>query len=143
MYRLIGLRLLNRSQSYPVKYMIFAGTVITKVGDNPRHKEVTPSLRAIFRSPSNVELYDRFCVSSTAHSAPIAPILGAAMQYSTLFVAKKTSLQHAVTPRFGGSVLKDCGEDAASLEIVESGDGVEGCDCSRTRTTSRGVTVDN
>jgi len=90
---------------------MLAGTVMTNVGDSPRHKVVIPSFRAIFRSPSKVELNDRLCVSSTAHSAPtdllISPILGAAMQYSAVLVAKKTSRQHAVTPKFGGRVLSD------------------------------------
>jgi hypothetical protein len=29
------------------------------------------------------------------------------MQYSAVLVAKKTSRQHAVTPKFGGRVLSD------------------------------------
>jgi hypothetical protein len=88
---------------------------MTSVGDNPRHNVVIPSFRAIFRSPSNVELKVRFCVSSTAHPTPVAfnsPNLGPAMQNSALLFAKKTSRQQAVTPRFGGRLLKDRVEEA-------------------------------
>jgi hypothetical protein len=119
--------LLNRNQSYPVKYMIFPGTVIANVGDSPRHNVVMPSFRAIFLNPSNVELNVFLCVSSTAHSAPtrlISPTFGPAMQYSALLFAKKTSRQQAVTPRFGGRVLNGCGEVEASFWMVVRGDWV-------------------
>lgn len=46
-----------------------------------------------------------------------------------------------MTPRFGGRVLKDWGDWAASFEMAVRGDCI-GCDCNRTRTTSRGVTID-
>jgi hypothetical protein len=62
------------------------------------------------------------------------------MQYSALFPAKKTSRQQAVTPRFGGRALNDFVEDDATFEIVRKVEGCAGCDCKRTRTTSRGVT---
>src|SRR5580692_7848426 len=102
--------------------MILAGTVITRVGDNPRHKVVIPSLRAIFRSPSKVEVNARLCVSSTAHSAPLTtavpfpnPLyLVPATQYSAWLFMKNTSRQHAVTPRFGGRVVNACGEELAN-----------------------------
>jgi len=124
--RLKGLMELYLSQSYPVKYMMFAGTAIASVGDRPRHKLVIPSFLAIFRSPSNVELIVRRWVSSTAHSVPAtSPTRGAAIQYSALLLAKKTSRQHAVTPRFGGGVLKVRGEEAASFETVVRGDSWE------------------
>jgi len=105
-----------------------AGTPITSVGESPRHRLVNPSFRAILRRPSIVELKVFFCVSSTTHAPPLmSPIFGAAIQISAPFDAKKTSRQHDVTPRFGGSVLKGRGEDAASFEIVVSGDCI-GCD---------------
>src|SRR3954453_16003671 len=108
--------------------MIFPGTVIRSVGESPRHNVVIPSFRAIFLSPSNVELNARFCVSSTAHSVPAnSPILGPARQYSPLFVAKKTSRQHAVTPRFGDEVLNVPGEAVARFRVVVRGEG-DGCD---------------
>lgn len=120
----MGLLSLYRNQSYPVKYIIFAGTVITSVGERPLHNVVIPSFRAIFRKPSKVELIVLLSVSSTAHAAVerlISPILGAAKQYSPLL--KKTSRQHAVTPRFGGRELKARGEFAASFAIVVRGEG--------------------
>jgi len=123
----MGLILLNRNQSYPVKYMIFAGTVMSSVGDKPRHNVLIPSFRAIFLNPSNVELKVLLWVSSTAHSAPAtltSPNFGAAKQYSALLVAKNTSRQQAVTPRLGGGVLKVCGEVEANLLIVVRGDWV-------------------
>jgi len=134
---------LNLNQSYPVKYMMFPGTVIASVGDNPRHNVVIPSFRAIFLRPSNVELNDLLCVSSTAHSAPpkvISPTFGPAMQYSALLFAKKTSRQQAVTPRFGGRELNGFAEVEESCWMAVRGDWV-GWDCRRTRTTSRGVTI--
>jgi hypothetical protein len=106
--RLMGLMCEYLSQSYPVKYMTLPGTAIANVGVNPRHNVVGPSFRAIFLMPSNVELNVLRCVSSTAQSAAI-PSLAVplpAKQKSPLFPTKKTSLQHAVTPRFGGSSLK-------------------------------------
>lgn len=113
---------------------------MTRVGDNPRHKVVIPSFRAIFRSPSKVELNVRFCVSSTTHSALASaftsPTFDSAMQYSAVLFAKKTSRQHAVTPRFAGIGLKDW-----RVFATTRGGGRTGCDWRRTRTTSRGVTV--
>lgn len=108
---------------------MFDGTVMSRVGESPLHRVVIPSFLAIFRSPSKVELNVFFCVSSTAHSAPpIVPDLGAAMHSSPpLLVAKKTSLQHAVIPRFGGNELKGGREDVASSRMALRGDG-DGCD---------------
>src|SRR6478735_8415640 len=82
---------------------MFEGTAMTSVGDSPRQRVVTPSLRAIFRRPSKVELKVRRCTSSTAHSAgaggaTIPSILGAARQNSALPPEKKTSRQQDVIP---------------------------------------------
>ena len=41
---------------------------MTRVGDRPRHNVERPSLRAILRRPSSVELNVRRLVSSTAQS---------------------------------------------------------------------------
>lgn len=91
---------------------------MTSVGDSPRHKVVTPSLREIFLNASKVELNVRLCVSSTAQSSAaaefaflIVPISGPATQYSMLLPIKKTSRQHAVTPRFGGGDANAPGGD--------------------------------
>ena len=47
------------------------------------------------------------CVSSTAQSAVVAVALLLAMQNSALSPTQKTSRQHAVTPKSGGSCLND------------------------------------
>lgn len=106
--RLTGLMCEYRSQSYPVKYMTLPGTAIANVGVSPRHNVVGPSFRAIFLIPSNVELNVLRCVSSTAHpvAASVLAIPLPARQKSPLFPTKKTSLQHAEMPKFGGSSLK-------------------------------------
>lgn len=106
---------------------------------------MTPSLRAIFRRPSNVELKVRRWTSSTAHSAGgggaevIPSILGAARQNSALPPEKKTSRQHDVIP--SSAVWAGEREEVvmASLEKSTTGWGAF-CDWRRTRTTSRGVT---
>lgn len=87
---------------------------MTRVGESPRHSELIPSLRAIFRSPSNVEVKVLRRVSSTAQSAAedgeMAGVLmaaegePAAMQTEVL-LTQKTSRQHAVTPMFGGRLV--------------------------------------
>ena len=122
---------------------------MTRVGLRPRHRDRGPSLRAILRRPSRVEVNVLRLVSSTAHSAddeaallgaaaPMAVRLGPAMQKRALLLTQNTSRQQAVTPRFGGRLLN----------VVVLGEGVVvgrkeegGCDWRRTRTTSRGVTV--
>lgn len=59
-----------------------------------------------------------------------------AMQNGEVLFTQKTSRQQAVTPRFGGRFVKDDGV----LGVGREEDLVGDCDCSRTRTTSRGVT---
>lgn len=122
---------------------------MSNVGLRPRHSELTPSFLAILRNPSRVELNVLRCVSSTAHSdaavaAEAASILVPVeliMQNWALLLTQKTSRQQAVTPRFGGRLLNEVGvEEAAKERTAERDEGV-GCDCRRTRTTSRGVTV--
>ena len=49
--------------------MTLAGMAIRSVGLRPRHSDVSPSFRAIFRNPSYVEVNVRRRVSSTAQSA--------------------------------------------------------------------------
>ncbi len=49
--------------------MTFAGMAMTSVGERPRHRDVRPSLRAILRRPSRVEVKFLRRVSSTAQSA--------------------------------------------------------------------------
>ncbi len=67
-------------------------------------------------------------------------LAGPSMQNSALLLTQKTSRQQAVTPRLGGRLLKVAGAWEVAIErIVERGEGA-GWDCSRTRTTSRGVT---
>ena len=44
---------------------------IARVGERPRQSEVRPSLRAILRRPSMVEVKVRCLASSAAHSAAI------------------------------------------------------------------------
>lgn len=100
--------------------MTFAGIAITKVGERPRQRELSPSFRAIFRNPSNVELNVLWRVPSTAQSAigidaaedgcEKAAVAGtefsATMQTEEVLLTQKTSRQHAVTPRFGGKFSK-------------------------------------
>lgn len=107
---------------------------ITRVGDSPRHSELIPSLRAIFRSPSNVEVKVLRRVSSIAQSAAeagdemmavLATAEGdsAAMQTEEVLLTQKTSRQQAVTPRFGGRL--------ANADAGESREGIKdelGCD---------------
>ena len=89
---------------------------MTSVGDSPRHKELNPSLRAIFRRPSTVDVYVLWRVSSTAQFAATseeAEIAGLravyvedgvplARQKDDVLLTQKTSRQHAVTPMLGG-----------------------------------------
>lgn len=111
--------------------MTFAGMAMTRVGERPRQREPSPSFRAIFRNPSNVELNVFWRVSSIAQSAmgkeaeeedPCgkAAILGtefsAAMQKEEVLLTQKTSRQHAVTPRFGGSFPK--GEEDGKIRDI-------------------------
>jgi hypothetical protein len=61
------------------------------------------------------------------------------MQNWALSPNQNTSRQQAVTPRSGGNRLK---EAVYAEKFGAAADGEERpCDCSRTRTTSRGVTV--
>ena len=64
-----------------------------------------------------------------------------AKQKGDALLTQKTSRQHAVTPRLGGRLEK--GGNLVKLEAVKGcfEDGEGDCDCSRTRTTSRGVTA--
>lgn len=59
--------------------------------------------------------------------------LGAATQNCEEFCTQKTSRQQALTPRSGGSWMKE------GRRMEGDGDGL-GWACRRTRTTSRGVT---
>lgn len=122
---------------------------MTRVGLRPRHRDLGPSLRAIFRRPSRVEVKVLRLVSSTAHSvadeaallgaaAPMALRLGPAMQKRALLLIQNTSRQQAVTPRFGGRLLNVLGR-GEGVDVVRKEEG--GCDWRRTRTTSSGVTV--
>lgn len=118
--------------------MTFAGTAITRVGLNPRHKDNAPSFRAILRSPSIVEVNVRFWVSSTAHSAADAVPLFPAKQNWALSPNQNTSRQQAVTPSSGGNRLKEVVYWEKFELPLDKEAGL--CDCKRTRTTSRGVT---
>ena len=106
---------------------------MTRVGESPRHSELTPSLRAIFRSPSNVEVKVLRRVSSTAQSAAelegemtgvlMAAVGEPAAMQTEVLLTQKTSRQHAVTPRFGGRL--------ANAEACETREGIKdelGCD---------------
>ena len=110
--------------------MTLAGIAITSVGDKPRQRDVGPSLRAIFRKPSRVEVNVFRRVSSTAKSAPGAVdvevragfrvamvaeedvgLTLAAMQKGEVLFTQKTSRQQAVTPRFLGRLLNEDGTE--------------------------------
>jgi hypothetical protein len=123
--------------------MTLAGMAIMRVGLRPLQRVKTPSFRAIFRRPSSVEFMVRRCVSSAAQSEAAADMagckaavegLGAATQNCEEFCTQKTSRQQALTPRSGGSWMKE------GRRMEGDGDGL-GWACRRTRTTSRGVTV--
>ena len=58
-----------------------------------------------------------------------------AMQKGEALLTQKTSRQQVVTPRLGGK-LENCVR-SRGLEELEA----LGCDCKRTRTTSKGVTA--
>lgn len=64
-----------------------------------------------------------------------------AKQKGDVFFTQKTSRQHAVTPILGGRLEKEGNlvRPEAVKGCFEDGEG--DCDCSRTRTTSRGVTA--
>lgn len=122
---------------------------MTRVGLRPRHRDLGPSFRAIFRSPSRVDVNVLRLVSSTAQSAAneavllgaaalMALRLGLAMQKRALLLTQNTSRQQAVTPRLGGRLLNAVG---FAEGIVAGRKEEAGCDWRRTRTTSRGVTV--
>lgn len=109
---------------------------MTRVGLRPRHNDLGPSLRAIFRRPSSVEVNVLRLVSSTAHSvaddaallgaaAPMALRLGPAMQKRALLFTQNTSRQQAVTPRFGGRLLNEVGR--GNWVVVERKEAA-GCD---------------
>lgn len=102
---------------------------MTRVGDSPRHSELIPSLRAIFRSPSTVDVKVLRRVSSTAQSVTeteeemMVEGESAAMQTEGVLLTQKTSRQQAVTPRFGGRLT--------NAEAGETGEGIKdemGCD---------------
>ena len=63
------------------------------------------------------------------------------MQKGEVLFTQKTSRQQAVTPMFGGRFAKE-GSLLGKFEGVKAGcfEGRD-CDCSRTRTTSSGVTA--
>lgn len=89
---------------------------MTRVGDSPRHRDQSPSWRAIFRRPSKVEVNVFRRVSSTAQSTAgvevdedddvselIADVeASVTMQTEVVLLTQNTSRQHADTPRFGG-----------------------------------------
>lgn len=54
---------------------------------------------------------------------------------------QKTSRQHWDIPMLGGSFANAVGEGSVLCVAGEAKGVVDGWDCSRTRTTSRGVTV--
>jgi hypothetical protein len=126
---------------------------MTRVGDNPLHNVRSPSFCAIFRNPSHVLLIVLRSTSSTAH-AIVAGLSGAmvgpATQKGALLFIQKTSLQHAEMPRLGCKSrncdrfaplkTRGCDDEAEGDACEDEAEGVP-CDCSRTRTTSRGVTV--
>jgi hypothetical protein len=133
---------------------MLAGIAMTSVGERPRQSVVTPSLRAILRRPSNVEVKVRCWVCSTAQliadgdvAGFVAWILfcergrGPARQASALLLVKKTSRQQAVTPRSAGRKAAAPGVAVVGMaSLVKSMTGwVTPWDCQRTRTTSRGV----
>lgn len=89
---------------------------MTRVGDRPRQRDVGPSLRAILRRPSKVEVNVFLRVSSTAQSEAMAGLRVAmvadeeglaAMQKGEALSTQKTSRQQAVTPIFLGRLVKD------------------------------------
>ena len=99
-----------------MKYITFAGMAMTRVGDRPRQRDVGPSLRAILRRPSKVEVNVFLRVSSTAQSEAMAGLSVAmvadeeglaAMQKGEVLSTQKTSRQQAVTPIFLGRLVKD------------------------------------
>ena len=135
--------------------MTFPGTAIISVGERPRHSVVIPSFRAILRKPSTVELIVRFSTSATAQFSAAARSLreddagpvaadavreASATQYGALLFTQKTSLQQDVTPSSGGRFAKERGYGKVGLGRDGAAAVVGCCDCSLTRTTSRGVT---
>ena len=99
-----------------MKYMTLAGMAMTRVGDRPRQRDVGPSLRAIFRRPSKVEVNVFLRDSSMAQSEAMAGLRVAmvadeeglaAMQKGEVLFTQKTSRQQAVTPIFLGRLLKE------------------------------------
>ena len=107
---------------------------MTRVGERPRQREVTPSLRAILRRPSRVEVNVLRRVSSTAQSAvaeederdvfkageisePAEEAL--ARQKREVLLTQNTSRQQAVTPRLGGRFVK-------FEKFIGSGEGLRG-----------------
>jgi len=106
-----------------------------RVGERPRQRDVGPSLRAILRRPSRVEVKVFRRASSTAQSAAgveveereglsVARVAEeerlaglVAMQKGEVLLTQKTSRQQDVTPRFGGR-LANC-EDVLGREEAE------------------------
>ena len=148
--------------------MTLAGTAITSVGDRPRHRLVRPSYRAIFTIPSQVPVNCLREDCSIGHASGSADSgegeaekdefgEDAATQSSALLLIQNTSRQHAVTPSSGDSLASVdwnsngpsgslCGRSEVEDDVVDDGVSVGGetapvcCACSRTRTTSSGVT---
>ena len=101
---------------------------MSKVGESPRHRESVPSLRAIFLSPSKVELNVFWRETSAAQSAVAVSVAdaaeedregfkavnvlveeaaeGPATQNGEVLVTQNTSRQQAVTPRLVGRLAK-------------------------------------
>lgn len=107
-----------------------------------------PSFREIFFRPSIVELIVFFCASCTAQlkagaddAAAEAEDRGVTRQASALLLEKNTSRQQAVTPMFAVLKFWRLLVVRAILEKSIFGGWKTVWDCSRTRTTSRGVTV--
>lgn len=125
--------------------MTLAGTAMTRVGDSPRHNVRGPSFCAIFRNPSHVLLMVLRSTSSTAQlrsAGLIGVMAGPATQKGALLFIQNTSLQQADIPMFGGTSRNRVSVEPLNPRGVCDDDfcGVS-CDCRRTRTTSRGVTV--
>ena len=148
-----------RSESYPVKYITLAGIAMSRVGERPRQRLAVPSYFAIFTNPSQVPVKLRRDVSSIAQASVKAvdvELEGEAIQNSALLGFQKTSRQQAVTPVSVGSRAQvdwNCGgtslcarRDVSGIFVgvvgaVDVFDSCVGWDCSRTRTTSRGVAI--
>ena len=79
-----------RNQSYPAKYITFAGTAIASVGLRPRHSVLGPSFLAIFRRPSSVLVKTLLCASSAAQVADADVDVTAVLEMTDMFGAPAT-----------------------------------------------------